>query len=189
MGKCKSCQKSQLKKDTDRRVAAAEAMGWEDTLTEAEIEAAGNLADDMNVDTDPWCCIYKVISLQDDFTNEKPLLQSYIEGRGHVCLFLPKFHCELNPIEMVWGYGKYCLSFSYIDFSFILNVSSGFRNASDRKFMTAKTLVPQCLDLCDTTTIRQFFRKCWCYMDAYRYVTAHLVKRLTDLAIPGRDWM
>lgn len=180
VGKCKSCQKSQLKKDTDRRVAAAEAMGQEDTLTEAEIDAAGNLADDVNVDTDPWCCIYKVISLQDDFANEKPLLQSYIEGRGHVCLFLPKFHCELNPIEMVWGYRKYRLSFSCIDFSFMLNVRSGFRNASNGKFTTAKTLVPQCLDLCDTTTIRRFFRKCWRYMDAYRYITAHAVKLKAD---------
>jgi transposase len=30
-------------------------------------------------------------------------LQVLIEKRGHICLFLPKFHCELNPIEMVWA--------------------------------------------------------------------------------------
>jgi transposase len=58
-----------------------------------------------------WCCAYRVLSLQDDFVNEKPLLQHYPEGCGHVCLFLPKFHCELNPIEMLWGYAKYCESY------------------------------------------------------------------------------
>ncbi|KAG2065352.1 hypothetical protein BDR04DRAFT_170001 [Suillus decipiens] len=31
-------------------------------------------------------------------------------------------------------------------------------------------LVPQCLDMCDVLTIRRFFRKAWCYMDAYQYV-------------------
>jgi transposase len=62
--------------------------------------------------------MYKVMSLQDDFVNEKPQLQHDLEARGHVCLFLPKFHCELNPIELVWGYAKYreCLSHS----SFVL---------------------------------------------------------------------
>jgi hypothetical protein len=53
-------------------------------------------------------------SLQDDFANEKPLLQHYLEGRGHVCLFLPKFHCELNLIEMLWGYPKYCKLFQLL---------------------------------------------------------------------------
>jgi hypothetical protein len=47
-----------------------------------------------------------VLSLQPDFANEKPLLQLVIEKAGHVCLFLPMFHCELNPIEMVWGQTK-----------------------------------------------------------------------------------
>ncbi|KIM89756.1 hypothetical protein PILCRDRAFT_195617 [Piloderma croceum F 1598] len=44
---------------------------------------------------------------------------------------------------------------------------SGYCNTSDGKFTTAKVLVPQCLDLCNTTTIRRFFRKTWRYMDAY----------------------
>ena len=39
--------------------------------------------------------------------NEKPMIQHYIESRGHICMFLPKFHCELNPIEMLWGFMKY----------------------------------------------------------------------------------
>jgi len=58
--------------------------------------------------TSDWCCMTCVLSLQSDFKNEKPLLQKYVEERGHICLFLPKFHCELNPIEMYWGYAKYC---------------------------------------------------------------------------------
>ena len=53
------------------------------------------------------CCMRRVLSLQSDFQNEKPLLQLVIEKAGHKCLFLPKFHCELNPIEMVWGQAKY----------------------------------------------------------------------------------
>ncbi|KIM87773.1 hypothetical protein PILCRDRAFT_48496, partial [Piloderma croceum F 1598] len=56
---------------------------------------------------DAWCCMHRVLSLQADFANEKPMLQHYLEGRGHVCMFLPKFHCELNAIEMLWGYAKY----------------------------------------------------------------------------------
>ena len=39
--------------------------------------------------------------------SEKPLVQIIIEDAGHVCLFLPHFHCELNSIEMLWGYAKY----------------------------------------------------------------------------------
>jgi hypothetical protein len=37
VGKCKECTKSQAKKDAERCVAAAEAMGQEDTLEEADL--------------------------------------------------------------------------------------------------------------------------------------------------------
>ena len=41
-----------------------------------------------------------------DFKNQKTILEEYIEGRGHLCLFYPKFHCELSPIERVWCHSK-----------------------------------------------------------------------------------
>jgi hypothetical protein len=34
---------------------------------------------------------------------QKSLVQEVIEAAGHLCIFLPKFHCELNFIEFFWG--------------------------------------------------------------------------------------
>ena len=45
---------------------------------------------------------------------------------------------------------------------------SGYRNLANGRFLTAKVLVPQCLDLCGLITIRKFFQKSWRYIDAYR---------------------
>ncbi|KIK79804.1 hypothetical protein PAXRUDRAFT_160287, partial [Paxillus rubicundulus Ve08.2h10] len=36
----------------------------------------------------------------------KSLVRETIEGFGHMCIFLPKFHCKLNPIEFFWGQVK-----------------------------------------------------------------------------------
>ncbi|PLW07722.1 hypothetical protein PCANC_24726 [Puccinia coronata f. sp. avenae] len=47
-----------------------------------------------------------VMSCQSDFMNKRPLLQTLIEDAGHACLFLPKFHCKLNPIKLFWSYIK-----------------------------------------------------------------------------------
>ena len=41
-----------------------------------------------------------LLSKQDDFTNQPSMLEALIKDAGHKCIFLPKFHCELNPIEM-----------------------------------------------------------------------------------------
>jgi hypothetical protein len=43
------------------------------------------------------CCMAQLLSNQDDFHHQ----EQKIKARGHFCIFLPKFHCELNPIEMV----------------------------------------------------------------------------------------
>ena len=47
------------------------------------------------------CCLARILSLHEDFRNKKPALTKLLESRGHRCVFIPKFHCELNPIEMV----------------------------------------------------------------------------------------
>ena len=56
------------------------------------------------------CCMARVLSKQDDFHLQKSLLEQKITAKGHHCIFLPKFHCELNPIEMVYLF----YSFPYI---------------------------------------------------------------------------
>jgi len=53
----------------------------------------------------PWentnCCMAHLLSKQDDFVNQTSMLEQVIKDAGHKCIFLLKFHCELNPIEMV----------------------------------------------------------------------------------------
>src|SRR5216684_4419366 len=46
------------------------------------------------------CCMAHLLSKQDDFHLQESLLKQKIKSKGHLCVFLPKFHCELNPIEM-----------------------------------------------------------------------------------------
>lgn len=47
------------------------------------------------------CCMACLMSQQEDFKNQPSMLETLIRNAGHECIFLPKFHCELNPIEMV----------------------------------------------------------------------------------------
>ncbi|KZT64806.1 hypothetical protein DAEQUDRAFT_657871, partial [Daedalea quercina L-15889] len=49
------------------------------------------------------CCAKHILDLQPDFEAQCSLVQETIKEAGHLCLFLPKFHCELNPIEFFWG--------------------------------------------------------------------------------------
>ena len=80
----------------------------------------------------------------------------HVEEAGHICLFLPRFHYELNPIEMLWGYAKYCMCIwyaSHMRHTHSIICYPGYRNAADGGFPTAKRLVPQCLDSCELITI------------------------------------
>jgi hypothetical protein len=75
------------------------AKGMKLVLVERKLYRAGMTAEQMR----------EVLGKQDDFKQQKCLVEEFIEAKGHRCLFLPKFHCELNPIELAWSAAKrYC---------------------------------------------------------------------------------
>jgi transposase len=44
-----------------------------------------------------------ILSKQDDFREQKSLLEETVSSKGHKIIFYPKFHPEFNLIEIVWG--------------------------------------------------------------------------------------
>ena len=92
-----------------------------------------------------------VLGSHADFKYEKTALEHLIQEKGQRALFLPKFHCELNPIERVWGEAKRYTR-AHCDYSFV-----GLE----------RTIIPA-LESVRLDTIRKYFRKCREYMQAYR---------------------
>ena len=45
----------------------------------------------------------ELLSAQPDFLEERPEVEIDAQNRGHFVLWNPKFHAELNPIEMMWA--------------------------------------------------------------------------------------
>src|SRR6266404_1579850 len=72
-------------------------------------------------------------------------------GLGHLCLFLPKFHCELNPIEYSWGMVKKYLC-DHCDYSF-----NGLKDN-----------LPKALDLVPIQTVRRWEHRLFRWLNAYR---------------------
>lgn len=102
-----------------------------------------------NAKTD--CCMRQILSLQDDFVAQKSRLQEVIEQHGHKCIFFPKYHCELNWIEMYWGAAKHYA-----------------RNNCDYTWSGLQKTVPEALDSVPLITLRKYAQKSWRYMDIYR---------------------
>ena len=42
-----------------------------------------------------------------DFKEQQSRIAEVIQSRGHLCMFLPKFYCELNWIELYWCLAKW----------------------------------------------------------------------------------
>lgn len=99
----------------------------------------------------PDCCCRRILERQPDFVEQTSLVQETIEAAGHLCIFLPKFHCELNFIEFFWGAVKRYL-----------------REHCDYTFDTLKENMPTALHSVELNTIRRWEHRMIRWMTAYR---------------------
>lgn len=86
-----------------------------------------------------------------NFKHEKNALEHLMLELGQWVLYLPKFHCELNPIEREWGAAKRCT-----------------RSHCNYTFPGLDRTIIQALESVQLDTIRKYFRKCREYMKAYK---------------------
>ena len=97
------------------------------------------------------CCNKRILELQPDFQQQKSHIQEVIENAGHLCIFLPKFHCELNFIEYFWG-----------------KVKKYLRDNCDGTFDTLKINMPLAMQSVQLSTIRLWEHRMHRWMEAYR---------------------
>ena len=91
-----------------------------------------------------------ILGQHDDFKNEMNSLETMLTGKEHTAVFLPKFHCELNGIEQVWGHSKRLTRAYY-------NYTIG----------SLRETVPWSLNSIPVETIRNYIQKSRGYMFAY----------------------
>lgn len=96
------------------------------------------------------CCAKQILNNQPDFKAQKSLVQEVVESAGHLCIFLPKFHCELNFIEYFWGAVKRYL-----------------RGNCDYTFATLQANMPKALASVEVHTIRKWEHRMKRWMEAY----------------------
>lgn len=53
--------------------------------------------------TSDACCAARTLINQPDFKAQRPALLEFLEEKGHLVEFYPKFHCECNWLERYWG--------------------------------------------------------------------------------------
>ena len=74
-------------KDVECRIMLVEAVGQKDTASAEDMAIADSVTPPTS--DNMWCWMQCVLSLQEDFQTERPLIQTLIEDSGHICLFLP----------------------------------------------------------------------------------------------------
>ncbi len=97
------------------------------------------------------CCATYVLSNEPDFASQREWLREVIEEAGHKIIFYPKYHPELNYIEMVWCKAKAFL-----------------RRKCSNNYNHLKRLLPQVLEEeISVPFVRRIERHCLRIMSAY----------------------
>ena len=65
-----------------------------------DMQLQGCLPDSTN------CCARRTMMNQPDMIAQKSILQTLAKSEGCAVMYLPKYHCKLNPIKQCWGVAK-----------------------------------------------------------------------------------
>ncbi|OQR96362.1 hypothetical protein ACHHYP_15985 [Achlya hypogyna] len=98
------------------------------------------------------CCARHCMASQDDFRGQLSILEETVVEHGHTCLFYPKYHCELNPIEAYWGAAK-----------------RHARASCDYSWKGLIDDAPKSLSSVNLSSIRKFYRRCGHFIQSYSY--------------------
>ncbi len=115
--------------------------GMKLVLEERGVDTSGMKAEKMR----------EVLGKHPDFLHQRTMLQDKVESRGHVCMYLPKYHCELNPIERNWCHAK--------------KYTRAHCNGS---IVRLRRIVPESLETVTEELMAKFFVTCRDYERAYK---------------------
>jgi hypothetical protein len=108
------------------------------------------------------CCAIRVLSEEPDFSGQKEWLTEVVCSQPNFqIIFYPKYHCELNYIEMIWCWLK-----------------SYFRDHPTSRFPELVAMIPDTIDnVLPISFIRKCARHCYNYMVGYsKGYTGHLLE-------------
>ena len=92
-----------------------------------------------------------VLASQPDFKEQKEWLAEIVLAAEHSIMYFPKYHCEFNCIENMWGRAKVHT-----------------RENCLYTFSALRSSILPALDSVSLETIRRYAQRCDRYMDAYR---------------------
>ena len=115
-----------------------------------KIKCSNPVAYPMPISNKPPCYLARILLTHKDFFEQKSAIEMLIKGRGHKCIFIPKFHYKLKAIKMYQGYSK-----------------ARYRQVKKTSFNYAKKEVLLALDACTINTMRKFCNKLYKFIDAY----------------------
>ena len=109
------------------------------------------------------CCAETLLANQPDFPEQECQIMAIVKAAGHLCLFLPKYHCELNIIEFFWGATKHhtreCCDFTL--------------DGLDREIGVGQEKVK-------VETIRRWYHRMMRWLDAYETGAQHQVQAFSS---------
>lgn len=112
----------------------------------------------------PKCCANYVLAHEPGFLAQEEWLTQVVHEPGFEIIFYPKYHCELNYIEMIWGWAK-----------------SYHRRTCTHNYKDLKERLPKTFDdLLDVSFVRKVFQHCLRFMSGYRQ---NLEDPLSDYAM------